>query len=100
MRLNRSEKNKFIITMVIILIMLILLACVITFFLNINDNKGIIPIVFLLLAIYNIIMFSYNILYAPISNEIGKKTNNIKTRYLVFFIINLVFYALSYIVLW
>lgn len=80
--------------------MFVLLAFFITFLININENKGVMPAIFLLLAGYSVITFSYYILYTPVSYDKWQKNNNFRVGYLIFFLINIFMYALSYIVLW
>ena len=100
MKLRGREKNKVIIISIISIIVFVLFACFITLIINISFNKGIIPAIFFLLMIYSLLMFLYNLLYNYQYNKINIKTTQIKISYILFFIINLLLFLLSYISIW
>lgn len=98
MKLRGREKNKFIVLVSISIIVFILFACFITLVIDIDNNKGIIPIIFFILLIYSIFMFVYNLFNS------NKYDHSVSIRsgilYLLFFIINIVLFSLSVIALW
>ena len=98
MKLRGREKNKFIILVSISIIAFILFACFITLVIDIDNNKGIIPIIFFILLIYSIFMFIYNLFNSTKYNHSLSISRNI--LYLLFFIINIVLFFLSVIALW
>ena len=100
MKLRGSEKNKFIFLIFILLIIFILFACFLTLIININYNKGIIPIIYFLLMIYSIIIFLYYLFYTYPTNDFQKRKVTLKIPYLIFFIINLFLFVLSSVILW
>ena len=100
MKLRGREKNKIMILTFISILVFILFACFITLIINISSNKGILPVIFFLLMIYSLLMFIYNLFFNYQYNRINVKTANVKISYILFFIVNLVLFALSYISIW
>lgn len=98
MKLRGREKNKFIVLVSISIIVFVLFACFITLVIDIDNNKGIIPIIFFILLIYSIFMFVYNLF----NNNKYDHSASIRSGilYLLFFIINIVLFSLSVIALW
>ena len=99
MEYNRREKGKYVIFVFIIFITFLLFACALTFLIDIENNKSIIPLIFFIFLFYSIFLFLYYLLYVPIRVMKGFEIN-FKTKYLVFFIINLLLFILSCISLW
>lgn len=76
-----------------------LFATIITFLIDIDKNKGIIPLMFIFLSLYSIFIFIYHLAYN--SKVIYKRKKiEFKLVYLIFFIINVALSILSIIVLW
>lgn len=100
MKLRGREKNKFVNLVLISIITFILLACFITLIIDISNNKGILPVIFFLLMLYSLLLFIYNLLYGHSYNEYNVKTPKIKVSYILFFIVNLILFILSFLVLW
>lgn len=100
MKLRGRDKNKLINLTLISIIVFILFACFITLILDISNNKGILPLIFLLLMLYSFLMFIYNLLYSYHYNKANVKTAQFKISYILFFIINLVLFILSFVTLW
>ena len=50
MKISRKDKSRYIITVVIGILTFILLSSILTLFVNINDNKGVIPLIFILIS--------------------------------------------------
>ena len=99
MRNDRSEKNRIYMLFLFILTMVLLLACLITFAINIEKNCGIIPLVFIILSVYSIMVFLYHLVYE--SKVIFKKRKlDIRIEYIFFLIINIILSIISIIVLW
>ena len=94
---NERSKTKYLVFL--IAISFLLLACLITLFVDVNGNKGVIPLIFILLSLYSLITFLYHLLYLPIKLMRGYKTN-IKIIYLIFLIINILLFILSSLTLW
>lgn len=100
MKLRGREKNKFINIVLISILTFILFSCFLTLILDIGKNKSILPLIFFILMIYSILMFLYFLFYG-IKYEEGKfNFSNFKVSYLLFFIINLIMFSISYIALW
>lgn len=100
MKLRGSEKNKFYNLITIIVTVFLMIACFITFLIDIDNNKGIIPLIFFLLMIYSILTFLYYILYSYDLTRNYKKKISFKVSYLFFFFINLAFFFISFLSLW
>ncbi len=99
MGIKRSEKNQLVMQAIIGLIIIILIASIITFLIDIDKNKGVIPLIFILLSLYSVLVFLYNVFFNRIISY-RKSKANIKIKYIFFFIINLFLSLLSIIVLW
>lgn len=98
MKPNRSEAIKYRFLVTLLVASLFLFACFLTLIININKNKGMFYLIFVILAIYSILMFLYNILCeSKIVNHSIKY--NVKFIYLVFFFINILLSILSFLVL-
>ena len=98
MKPNRSEAIKYRFLVTLLVTSLFLFACFLTLIININKNKGMFYLIFVILAIYSILMFLYNILCeSKIVNHSIKY--NVKFIYLVFFFINILLSILSFLVL-
>lgn len=100
MKLRGSEKNKFINLISIIIVVFLMIACFITFLIDIDNNKGVIPMIFFLIMIYSISTFLYYILYSYDLTRNYKKKINFKVSYLIFFFVSLVLFFISYLSLW
>lgn len=100
MKLRGKEKNKFINYTLIIILTFILFACFITLVIDISNNKGILPVIFFVLMIYSLLMFSYNFFNPTPKNSSSIKVSRVKFSYLLFFVINLCLLVLSVIALW
>lgn len=100
MKLRGSEKNKFNNLVAIIVIVFLTLSCFITFLIDINNNKGILPVIFFLLMMYSLITFLYYLFHSYNITRNYTKKINFKFVYIIFFIINLFLFLLSYITLW
>lgn len=100
MKLIGSEKNKFYNLVSIIVVVFLMLACFITFIIDIDNNKGIIPIIFFLLMIYSILTFLYYILYSYDLTRNYKKRINFKISYLFLFSVSLILFFISFLSLW
>ena len=100
MKLRGSEKNKFINLVSIIVSVFLIMACFVTFLIDIDNNKGIIPIIFFLIMIYSILTFLYYLLYSYDLTRNYKKKINFKISYLFLFIINLALFFISFLSLW
>ena len=100
MKLRGSEKNKFLNLVVIIVLVFLLVSCFITFLLDVNINKGIIPIVFFLLMVYSISTFLYYLLHSYNLSRNNTRRINFKFSYIVFFFVNLVLFIISFLTLW
>lgn len=99
MKLKRSEKRQTFLFVLIIIAMMLILSCFITFLINIDKNIGIIPLIFILLSFYSLLTFFYHLIYS--SKVIFRKTKyEIKIRYIIFFIVNVILSIFSIIVLW
>lgn len=100
MKLRGSEKNKFLNLILIMVMIFLLLACFITFLIDVDKNKGIIPIIFFLLMIYSLVTFVFYLFHShSLSNNFSRKIN-FKISYIIFFIVNLFLFYISYITLW
>ena len=99
MRQSRSEKVKYRFLFFIIAFTFILLASFITLVINVPYNRGVIPLMFIVLSIYSLALFLYYIICESIVINHVKKYN-IKIIYILFFIINVVLSFFSIIVLW
>lgn len=99
MEYSRNEKSKMTYLTLIGITVFILVACMITFVININSNNGIVPLIFLLLMLYSVLMFLYYFLYKPIRLLKGERSN-VKLVYIFFFFINLILFMLSTISIW
>ena len=84
MEYSRNEKSKMTYLTLIGITVFILVACMITFVININSNNGIVPLIFLLLMLYSVLMFLYYFLYKPIRLLKGERSN-VKLVYIFFF---------------
>ena len=100
MKLRGSEKNKFINLISIIIVVFLMIACFITFLIDIDNNKGVIPMIFFLIMIYSVSTFLYYILYSYVLTRNYKKKINFKVSYLIFFFVSLVLFFISYLSLW
>jgi hypothetical protein len=100
MKLRGKEKNKFINYILIIIFTFILFACFITLVMDIANNKGILPVIFFVLMIYSLLMFSYNFFNPTPKNSAEIKVSRVKFSYLLFFIVNSCLLVLSVIALW
>ena len=100
MKISRKDKSRYIITVVIGILTFILLSSILTLFVNINDNKGVIPLIFILISLYYLFRFIYSILKISYDNTYANKNSKPKLIYLLYLVINLVLFLLSYIVLW
>ena len=99
MEYSRNEKSKMTYLTLIGITVFILVACMITFVININSNNGIVPLIFLLQMLYSVLMFLYYFLYKPIRLLKGERSN-VKLVYIFFFFINLILFMLSTISIW
>lgn len=100
MKLRGSEKNKFLNLILIMVMIFLLLACFITFLIDVDKNKGIIPIIFFLLMIYSLVTFVFYLFHShSLRNNFSHKIN-FKISYIIFFIVNLFLFYISYITLW
>ena len=98
MKPNRSEAIKYRFLVILSIVALLLLACFITLLINIQRNKGMFYLIFIILALYSILMFLYGILCdSKIVNHSIKY--NVKFIYLFFFAINVALSILSFLVL-
>lgn len=94
-----NEKKKIFYLTCILIVTFILAASFITFVINVSNNKGIVPLIFILLSIYSLIAFFYYLLFVPLKVNKGYKLN-VKCVYVVFFITNMVLFIFSYLTLW
>lgn len=99
MDFSYNEKKKAFYLISLLVITFIMVACFFTFIINISANKGIIPLIFILLAIYSLITFFYYLLFIPLKVNKGYKLN-VKWVYLTLFIICMILFVLSYLTLW
>ena len=98
MKPSRSEAIKYRFLVLLLIISLFLFACFITLIINITRNKGMFYLIFILLTIYSILMFLYNIFCeSKIINHSIRY--NVKIVYVVFFLINVLLSILSFLVL-
>ena len=98
MKPNRSEAIKYRFLILVSIVALFLLACFITLLIDIQRNKGMFYLIFIILAIYSILMFLYGILCdSKIVNHSIRY--NVKIIYLLFFVINVILSILSFLVL-
>ena len=99
MKQSRSERIKYRYLIFLIALAFILIASFFTLFININYNKGIIPLIFIVLAIYSLTSFLY---YITCESTMVKhsKVYNIKIIYILFFILNVILSFFSIIILW
>lgn len=100
MSYNRKEKNKITITILKLLTIFFASAFFLTFLININENIGIIPLVFISLVLYSIISIIYPFVIAANNPYVTKTVIKINIVYIIFAIINLILTVLSIIVLW
>lgn len=98
--ISRSNyRNKSKILILIIVLTLLITSCFITLLIDFNKNIGIIPLMFILFFIYSIINILNRLYYEYDPNSVNKKSIISKTQVL-FAIISVVMFIISYIVLW
>ena len=100
MRISNKDKNRILNIFLIVFITFLIVACFITLLLDINANKGIIPIMYILIMIYSLLIFLYHLFYDFKYDRFSRKTIQFKFSYLILFIICLFLFMLTFIVLW
>ncbi len=100
MKLKGNEKNKFYSLVSIIITVFIMIACFVTFLIDLENNKGIIPVIFFLLMIYSILTFLYYLLFSYDLTRNYVRRVNFKISYLILFFISLFLFFVSYLTLW
>ena len=100
MKLNRAEKKLSILYAIYCILLFLLTCCFITFAININNNMGILPVIFFLLSFIILFeAFEVKPLRIGYSNNVQYILNfNIVTLLLLF--VNIFLLILSYVVLW
>ena len=99
MKIKRNDKNQFFILIVLTILAILLVACLLTFLINVGSNKGVVPLIFIFLALYSFLIFFYHLIYAS-KTVLRKKVFEIKFIYIIFLIINAILAGISIIVLW
>ncbi len=100
MKLKGNEKNKFYNLVSIIITVFLMIACFVTFLIDLENNKGIIPVIFFLLMIYSILTFLYYLLFSYDLTRNYVRRVNLKISYLILFFISLFLFFVSYLTLW
>lgn len=100
MRFDRGKTQEYLFIFLIGLATFVILACFVTFIVNINKNTGIIPLIFLFLSIYFFLSFIYNTFIYENRNKYKKVKNRNAVIYVFLFVICIILYLLSYITLW
>ena len=100
MKLRGSEKNKFYNLVAIIAITFLIFSCFVTFLIDTTNNKGILPVIFFLLMIYSLLAFLYYLFHSYALTKNYKRKINFKFIYIIFFLINLFLFLISFITLW
>ena len=100
MKLKGNEKNKFYNLVSIIITVFLMIACFVTFLIDLENNKGIIPVIFFLLMIYSILTFLYYLLFSYDLTRNYVRRVNFKISYLILFFISLFLFFVSYLTLW
>lgn len=100
MRIDRSKREIYVVFALITIITFLLIVGFITFVINVNENKGIIPLIFLLLTIFYFLMFINTAFIRSISYENKNEATRLKFIFCIMSLVCLSLYALSFIVLW
>lgn len=96
---HSNYRNKSKILIFIIVLTILITSCFITLIINFNKNIGIIPLMFILFFIYSIINILNRLYYEYDSNN-GKHKSMISKTQVLFTIISVAMFIISYIVLW
>lgn len=98
MRQSRTHREKNIVILIAVIATFALFITFFTLLININSNKGTIPLIFLFLTIFYISLLIYNLFFINLENKTVK--NHFKTMYLFLAILSFVMFMLSFITLW
>lgn len=106
MKINRNEKIKTLLIFVIILITLLIFSSFIVFIKNIKTNVSSIPFIFLLISIYNIILFFYYLFYSHPEYHFSTTTMYVPKKYIVkpslifYFILSFILFVITFTTIW
>lgn len=100
MKIDRKNRKRYFIVFLIVLFTFLLASFFLTFIINIEKNKGIIPLIFLFIAFYSFFNLYYYSMNQATSKKLFGNINNYILAYFLMFLVNLFFFVISDLVLW
>lgn len=99
MKFNRGERGKVYNFIAILVCVFCIFSLCITFLINVNTNKGIIPLIFIFLILYTL-LYNFYIISNNKNNVLYENKWYIRIMFVIFLLLNIFLFVLSYIVLW
>lgn len=106
MKVKRNERIKILLLFVIIIITLLIFSSFVVFIKNIKINVSSIPLLFLLVSIYNIVLFFYYLFYSQPEYHFTTTTMYVPKKYIVkisllfWLVLSFILFLISFSTIW
>lgn len=106
MKVSRNERIKILLLFVIIIITLFIFSSFVVFIKDVKTNVSSIPLLFLLVLIYNIILFFYYLFYSQPEYHFATTTMYVPKKYVVklslifWLVLSIILFIISFFTIW